>query len=482
MLLASLVACIMSTSSTPPIDPPREFRGVWVATVDNIDWPSKKTLTTAQQQRELDAIIAKCDELKFNAIVFQVRPSGDSLYKSKLEPWSEYLTGQTGKAPNPAWDPLSYLCEKAHAKGIEVHAWFNPYRALHPAGKSKPSDDHITNTHPKSAPAYGRYRWMDPSDAYVQKHSQAVLLDVVKRYNVDGIHMDDYFYPYPEKDADGKAIPFPDSANFAKYQAGGGMRKLADWRRMHVDNFVQDVYKKIKAEKKWVKFGISPFGIWRPGFPKTTTAGIDQYDTLYADCKKWLNEGWCDYMTPQLYWPIAQTLQSYPVLLDWWVSENTQNRHLWPGNYSDQIRGKWEAQELIDQIVVTRTTPGAGGNVHFSMKIFMENKKDIGGLLQGGVYSQRAMVPATPWLGSNAPAAPKVGKISEDGRHLTINFRAPKALFVYLLDDSDHIIAVTSAESGQISCHLEEFGVKSYRLVSSSHTSVLSAATVVNLK
>lgn len=158
--------------------PPREFRAVWVATVDNIDWPSKKTLTTAQQKAELDTIVSTCAKLNLNAIIFQIRPSADSLYYSKLEPWSEYLTGQTGKAPSPIYDPLQYLIDKAHAQGIEVHAWFNPYRALHTVAKSTPSADHITNTHPESAPKYGRYRWMDPSDPFVQKRSEDVMLDV----------------------------------------------------------------------------------------------------------------------------------------------------------------------------------------------------------------------------------------------------------------------------------------------------------------
>jgi len=424
VMMAWILASAMLTSDEAP-KLPYEFRGVWVATVDNIDWPSTKTLTTQQQQDELTAILDRAQQMHLNAVILQVRPSADALYPSKFEPWSEYLTGATGKCPTPLWDPLEFAVGEAHKRGLELHAWFNPYRALHFVATSKPSPDHIVNTHPESAPQYGRYRWMDPSDPFVQKRSKDVILDVVKRYDVDGVHIDDYFYPYPEKGVDGKPAEFPDGKNYAAYRAAGGELTRSAWRRMHVDNFVHEVYDGIKATKKWVKFGISPFGIWRPGVPEGIKAGIDQYDTLYADCKKWLNEGWCDYFTPQLYWKISKKEQSYPVLMDWWLSENTKHRHMWIGNYSGQVlESNWDTQEFVDQVALTRQH-GAGGNVFFSMKAFIKNTKGINDALTTNCYPELALVPPTPWLGSTPPAKPRIEHVSGTNGELRVDLRPP---------------------------------------------------------
>jgi len=485
MLPFALAATLLDSDSIAAPQPDREFRAVWVATVDNIDWPSKKTLTTAQQKNELDTIVATCADLNLNAIIFQIRPSADSLYFSKLEPWSEYLTGKTGKAPKPLYDPLAYLIDKAHARGIEVHAWFNPYRALHAVAKSPASADHITKTHPASAPKYGRYYWMDPSDPIVQKRSEDVMLDVVERYDVDGIHIDDYFYPYPEKGADGKEIPFPDSKNYADYRANGGDMPLKDWRRHHVDEFVEHVYTRTKATKKWVKFGISPFGIYRPGIPAGTTSGIDQFDTLYADVKKWFNEGWCDYMTPQLYWPISQTLQSYPVLLDWWANENTKGRHLWIGNYTGRVLEAWQPKEVLDQIAITRENKASTGNVHFSMKVFLKNGKNLNDKLKEGAYARKALVPASPWLGDATPMAPEVKSVTVSEQQITIEFKSTDkaARFIAVLGEGDRVLHTVRASPTGIftirRSNLQESDVLLMRLVCVSRTGVLSSAVKV---
>jgi uncharacterized lipoprotein YddW (UPF0748 family) len=235
------------------------------------------------------------------------------------------------------------------------------------------------------------------------------MLDVVKRYDVDGIHIDDYFYPYKERDSSGKIIDFPDSVTWNRYVASGGTLSRDDWRRNNVDVFIREMYRATKAAKPWVKVGISPFGMWRPGYPAQIKC-FDAYTELYADSKKWLNEGWLDYFTPQLYWPIARQETSYPALLSWWVSENTKGRNIWPGNYTSRVGGNgenaWKTQEILDQISTTRLTEGAGGNVHFSMKVFMQDRDSLVEKLLAGPYAAPALVPASPWLDSIPPRAP----------------------------------------------------------------------------
>lgn len=412
-LFAMLVFSACRTPKIPhyafPVPAPeREFRAAWIATVDNIDWPSKRGLPVDQQKSELVALLDRAQALNMNAIIFQVRPSADALYDSPLEPWSEYLTGQQGKAPEPYYDPLAFVIEEAHKRGLELHAWFNPYRAWHPAAKGTPAPDHISQMHPEWVRTYGVYKWMDPGSPEAAAFSKNVMMDVVKRYDVDGIHMDDYFYPYPISE-NGREVDFPDAETFANY--GNGLSK-ADWRRQNVNHFVETLYREIKKEKPWVKLGISPFGIWRPGFPPQIK-GFDQYDKLYADAKLWLNKGWLDYFTPQLYWPIDKVEQSYPTLLKWWISENTQNRHIWPGNYTSKVidpdpTKRWDPVELVNQVRMTQDLPGTDGNVHFSMKSLMASNSVLGDRLRQEVYRYKTLVPASPWLGEAPKEKPAV--------------------------------------------------------------------------
>ena len=288
----------------PPVA--REFRGAWIATVNNIDWPSKPGLSTAAAQKELRAIIERAAQLKLNALIFQVRPACDALYVSKLEPWSEFLTGEMGKAPSPAWDPLAFAITEAHKRGLELHAWFNPYRARYSRTHGTVASTHISKTQPAVVKSYAGYQWMDPAEPKATAHSLAVILDVVRRYAVDGVHIDDYFYPYPVKGDKGKWKDFPDGASWKKYK---GKLTRGDWRRDHINRFVQRMYAEVKKIRPTVKVGISPFGIWRPGHPQQIK-GLDAYEALYADARKWLNEGWLDYCAPQLYWRIAPKAQS----------------------------------------------------------------------------------------------------------------------------------------------------------------------------
>jgi uncharacterized lipoprotein YddW (UPF0748 family) len=434
-------------SLTGPMPPaaPREFRAAWVSTVANIDWPSRAGLPVARQQAEAIAILDRAKALNLNAIVLQVRPSADAIYPSELEPWTEYLTGQQGKAPSPMYDPLKFWIDQAHARGLELHAWFNPYRARHATAKSAPSRDHISVTKPQTVKTYGRFQWMDPGEAEASKHTLDVVLDVVKRYDIDGVHIDDYFYPYPieapsatgaetaalDAGAAGAARPeleFPDQPAWQRYLAGGGQLDRAAWRRQNVNQLIEALYSGIHREKAWVRFGISPFGIGRPDRRPPGILGFSQYDKLYADAELWLKNGWLDYLSPQLYWPIAQQPQAFDVLLDYWLRENTRGRHVWPGLYTSRIDASakaYEPEEIVKQIGVTRSRAGGGnsiGHVHFSIAALMQNRKGISDQLKNISYQSAALIPATPWLGSDAPGAPKVGaKRGAAGLDLTLS-------------------------------------------------------------
>ena len=401
-----------------PPEPQREFRGAWIATVVNVDWPSQPGLPSEQQQAELIAMLDRAVELKLNSVIFQVRPASDALYPSKYEPWSESLTGEMGKAPDPYYDPLAFAVDEAHKRGLELHAWFNPYRAYHAQAKSPISVNHISKTNPELVKQYGKYLWLDPGEKAVQNHSLAVIIDVVQRYDIDGVHLDDYFYPYNQ------GVDFPDNTSWEKYLRSGGTLNRSDWRRDNINTFVETLYRSLKAEKPWVKFGISPFGIWQPGYPPQIK-GYNAYERLYADARKWLENGWLDYFAPQLYWKIDQTAQSYPVLLSWWVEQNTKNRHIWPGNFTSQVGNKsskaWSANEIISQIQATRQQEEATGNIHFSMKTLMQNRAGISTALQE-VYKVPALVPASPWLNNKAPGKPFL-LTYKDGEKVKLTWR-----------------------------------------------------------
>ena len=391
----------------PPVA--REFRGVWVASVENIDWPSRPGLPVAQQKSELIAILDRAAALNLNAVVLQVRPSADALYASKKEPWSAFLTGEMGKAPVPFYDPLAFAIDEAHARGLELHAWVNPYRAHHPADKSRVVASHIARRRPDLVVKYGPYLWLDPGSAEVRAYTVGVVRDIVRRYDIDGIHIDDYFYPYREHTRRGREIAFPDERTWRAYRRGGGTLARDDWRRRNVDLLIEQLYTAVKEEKAWVKFGISPFGIWRPGSP-SSVRGLDAYAELYADSRKWLQRGWADYFTPQLYWRSSAPQQRYDDLLHWWADQNAMGRHLWPGNYTSRVMGEganWPASELLDQVRLTRADSGASGNVHFSMKVFMQNRDSLVNRLVAGPYAAPALVPASPWLDKQPPAAPR---------------------------------------------------------------------------
>jgi uncharacterized lipoprotein YddW (UPF0748 family) len=410
-LALALQAQALPADSLVPPPVTREFRGLWVATVNNMDWPSRSDLTTPEQQQELLAILNRAAALRLNAIVFQVRPVADALYASRYEPWSRYLTGRQGRRPEPFWDPLEFAVTEAHKRGMELHAWFNPYRVSF-GRESLPARNHVSQRYPQYVVRYGPFLWMDPGIPAVRRLLLRSVLDVVRRYDIDGVHIDDYFYPYPEIDPVTRTrIEFPDDNTYLAYRRRGGTLDKANWRRNNVDVLVREFYAAVKAEKRWVKVGISPFGIWRPGNPPTIQAGLDQFAELYADVRKWLHAGWLDYLAPQLYWPIDPPDQSFPVLLQWWVEENLKGRHMWPGLplYKIPLTGPraLRADEIIRQIQIARGTTGSTGHVLFNTTVVMENVDSIADKL-AIVYSEPALVPPSPWLDRVAPPAPRI--------------------------------------------------------------------------
>lgn len=412
------ISSTTATTNTPKAM--REFRAAWIATVANINWPSKPGLPVEEQKKEAVELLDFLQQHHFNAAIFQVRPQADALYKSDLESWSYYLTGQQGKAPDPYYDPLEFWVEQAHLRGIELHVWLNPYRAHHKDGKEI-SEQSIVKKRPELALFLKEgYWWLDPAQQGTQDHSTAVVMDLVKRYDIDGVHFDDYFYPYPSYNS---GADFPDSISWKAYQQSGGKLSRGDWRRNAVNVFIERVYKEIKKEKPYVKFGLSPFGIWRPGYPESIE-GFDQYDQLYADAKLWLNKGWIDYFTPQLYWPINRATQSFPVLLGWWQSENTMQRHLWPGISVGRDTSAKNVNEIMSQVMISRgMLPASKGIVHWSISSVTKNPPMAKALIEGH-YKKQALVPASKWLDDTAPAAPVVTMGTQDD-NITISWTHP---------------------------------------------------------
>lgn len=384
----------------PPL-PAREMRAAWIATVANIDWPSKPGLSVDQQKAELISLLTQAQLLHLNAVFFQVRSVADAMYASPLEPWSEYLTGIQGKMPRPFYDPLAFAIEEAHKRGLELHAWFNPFRAAHPQSKSPPALNHVTRTHSEIIRHYGSQVWLDPGEPESQTRAINAVLDVVKRYDVDGVVFDDYFYPYPEGGRD-----FPDDSSWKKYGKSTGLSR-DDWRRANVNRLIENLSKSIKAAKPWVQFGISPFGIWRPGVPPgINPKALDAYGKLYADARAWLANGWVDYLAPQLYWPTAQRDLSFPVLLKWWCGQNPKGRHVWAALNDAGVGGKFMADEIARQIQITRLQTGSSGDVHYHLRSITENPA-LNAIVRKE-YAVPALVPATPWLDSIPPEKPKL--------------------------------------------------------------------------
>ncbi len=391
LLLAIVCMAGVPTAATASSQPPplaREFRAMWIATAYNIDWPSKPGLSASAQQAELRRLLDTAVALRMNAVVFQVRPMSDAVYASSIEPWSHFLTGTMGKSPG--YDPLAYCLREAHARGLEVHAWFNPFRAL--CNNSQPtSGNHITRTRPQITKRFSGQTWCDPGISESRSHALRVILDVVRRYDIDGVHLDDYFYPYPKE-----GVSFPDGRSPAQ-------------RRAAINDFVSSLYHSVKKAKPWVRVGISPFGIWRPGVPEGIEAGLDSYEDLAGDSRKWLQNAWVDYLAPQLYWRINPKKQSFPMLISWWRDQG--KRPVWPGIATQRIGGSEDgrpASEIINQIHISRKVGrNWHGHIHWSAKSLLTDQGGIRGRL-AAVYTEPALVPPMPWIKSSSPASPKI--------------------------------------------------------------------------
>ncbi len=429
LLLLAITPLAVSARSDAPPPLPREFRAAWVASVHNLHWPSKPGLSTAAQQAELTGILDRAAALRLNAIVLQVRPSCDALYDSSLEPWSHYLTGSSGRAPGPRYDPLAFAVEKAHARGLELHAWFNPFRAQASASVSH-AKNHVSHTHPSAIRSAGTMKWLDPGLAFSRQHTLAVIRDVVRRYDIDGVHIDDYFYPYPTNPKTGP-LPFDDSASYGAYRSSGGDLGLAAWRRQNIDGFVESLYATVKSEKPWVKVGISPFGIYRPGHPRGIEADLDSYEHIFADSRKWLREGWLDYCSPQLYWRIDDKSHSFTALLEWWKSESKSGRHVWPGIASDRVGSSTDPGrgpgESLAQVEASRLGRQSHGHIHWSIAPLLEDRKGLRTLLAQKTYPAPAVVPASPWLSRTPPPSPLVEVALEKDGTRSLRLAAPPA-------------------------------------------------------
>ncbi|MDR7269847.1 uncharacterized lipoprotein YddW (UPF0748 family) [Pelomonas saccharophila] len=379
---ASAVAAL-----APP--PPREWRAAWIATVANIDWPSKPGLSAEAQQAEIKALCDTAVRIGLNALILQVRTSADALYESGLEPWSEYLTGTQGQ--HPGYDPLAVWLAEARARGLELHAWINPYRARHSTARSALAETHIGRSR-DWVKHYGDQLWMDPGEPAAAEQTLAVVRDILSRYAVDGIHIDDYFYPYPVTDpATKQEVDFPDDASWQRYAAKGGSLGRHDWRRYNVNTLVQRLYTLAHEVRPGTRVGVSPFGIPKPAARPAGISGFSQYDKLYADVELWLREGWMDYLAPQLYWPRSQTAQAFEPLLQAWRASNPLGRPIHPGLFTSRINDtdkSWPPDEVLAQIdIIRRASPGSG-HIHFSMAALSQNRKGIADALRAGPYAQ----------------------------------------------------------------------------------------------
>ncbi|MEA3460392.1 MAG: family 10 glycosylhydrolase [Bacteroidota bacterium] len=409
-LVLLFVTCVFVIQALSAQAPKREFRGVWVATVANIDWPSEPGLSTAEQQKEIVEIVDLHKKNRDNAIILQVRPTADALYSSELEPWSGFLTGEQGKAPDPYYDPLEYWIHEAHKRGMELHAWLNPYR-INLDTTDTLSQTHITHEHPEWLFSYGGRSYFYPANPEVWNFVREVVVDVVRRYDVDAIHFDDYFYPYRIENQE-----LPDSLDFISFGGDYYPDRLEEWRRHNVDTIIAILGAAIKAEKPWVKFGISPFGVWRNRSDdergSETTAGTSNYDGLFADVLHWQKKGWIDYLMPQLYWREDHPAVGFSTLAYWW-SDFSYGRHMYVGLAPYRLDRKslhkqWRKEKyLLRQIDLIRDLEGLDGFAYFSSKHFFRNELTrLNKTLQKKHCQSPALVPEMHWIDSQAPGRP----------------------------------------------------------------------------
>lgn len=414
VLFVSLVLIAISVYSQPR---KREMRAAWIATVANIDWPSQRNLTTKQQRDEMRNMLDQLAANNINTIILQIRPTADAFYPSQLEPWSHWLTNGQGNRPTPYYDPLQFTIEEAHKRCMDVHVWLNPYRVTNGDNINLLSKKHLYYKNRNLFLKYGGKYYFDPGLDETREFLNLVVEDIVSRYDVDAIHFDDYFYPYKVENEE-----FPDDATFKAYPRG--YTNKSDWRRNNVNMVITELQNTIKSLKPWVEFGISPFGVWRNNDvdPKgsATKAGVQNYDDLYADILKWLQEGSIDYVAPQLYWEIGKKVADYKILIKWW-SENSFNKNLYIGLYASALENpKAEAwkkpNEICRQLKMNEQYSNVDGAMFFSAKPFLKNIQGLNDSLKNNYYRYAALTPVNRNIISEPSAQPQNLRTIKDGK------------------------------------------------------------------
>lgn len=406
-------------------NPKREFRGVWMQCVNGIYLNKSPEQIRTMLLTQLDAM----SEANINVVIFQVRPEGDALYKSSYEPWSRYLTGVQGQAPADGWDPLAWMIDQCHSRGMECHAWINPYRAK-TKGTTALARNHAAYRHPERVFTYGDLLIFNPALEENRMYTCMVVEDILNNYDVDGIHIDDYFYPYPVA---GLTIPDEDYYNADKK----GFKNIADWRRNNVNMLVRDLHNIIHATKPWVKFGVSPFGIYRnnPTMENTkygsATKGLQNYDDLYADVLLWQKEGWVDYMVPQIYWNVGTQVADYDILCKWW-NDHCNNRPLIIGQDIDRtVKGTdpydSRSHQMNIKYKIQRSLKNVSGSCQWYAAALAENKGNYLTVLKTNYHRNPALLPTMKFIDHKAPRKPKNVEIETYNGKPSITWQAPKA-------------------------------------------------------
>jgi uncharacterized lipoprotein YddW (UPF0748 family) len=420
LFLSVLLLSQTARAQRPPTAPVTEMRGAWIATSFNIDWPSQPGLPIERQKMEFDSLLDVLKAMNMNAVFVQVRPCGDAMYRSPNVPWSKFLTGQQGvPPPDSTYDPLQYMVQAAHSRRMEFHAWLNPYRATLDLDTAALSPLHPLRSLPANRKAqwffrYGKRFYFNPANPSVQQYLVNVVKDIVLRYDIDGIHFDDYFYPYKEA---GETLN--DYNEFASDPRG--LSNIEDWRRDNVSRLISAVSTNIRKIKPYVRFGIGPFGVWRnrdrdPVMGSDTRAGVTCYDDLYADVLLWMKNGWIDYVAPQLYWSIGFVPADYEKLVDWW-SKNTYGKQLYIGHAAYKINNapndiNWtRPDEIKRQITLNRANPNVNGSIFFSTRPLLRNPLGVQDSLITDLFKTQALVPPVVALSKIPPATPQICRI-----------------------------------------------------------------------
>ncbi|MCY1634583.1 glycoside hydrolase family 10 protein [Marinifilum sp. D737] len=484
LILMSLVVFAKKKS------PKREMRAVWIATVDNIDWPSKPGLSVEEQRKELIAHLDQHKKNGMNTVIFQVRPATDAFYKSAYEPWSQWLTGEQGKAPEPFYDPLQFAVEECHKRAMELHAWMNPYRAVFLYKDAKTDPNHITNTRPELFLTYGKHKYFNPGLPETRDYVSKIVGDVVRRYDVDAIHFDDYFYPYKIKDE-----AFPDSESFVKHGGEFYPDRIDDWRRENVNLVIKQINDTIKSIKPWMPFGISPFGVWRnKNVDKSgsrTQAGQTNYDDLYADVLLWLKNDWIDYVAPQIYWHIGKKVANYKVIAKWW-NKNSYGKPCYVGqgayrlDSESRVKAWHNSDEIIRQLELNRKLKQISGSMFFSSKSFTNNLLGINEKLQSQIYQNTTLIPECNTIAPIVLPAP-ANLLLRNGKLEWESVKDAKCYVVYAfdknervrLDKVDSILSITARPYLNLKYGLENY---KYVVTAISRTNAESEASqVLNL-